>query len=277
MQRLLPFVSGVLGVLSLSIFSLASCGGEHFDRALIENSEAGADHQPVADASDGGADLDSGGGRPDVRDTPPSEGTTCPPNFGGDLLYTFDTMTGTYTGKAPPLSALPPSGNWFAYAEMGGSAGLLDGSTAWSETEGHSCPGSVALTANFTVYGGSEKTMALVNFGANWATPKAYARLHAWVKVAIPPSTGTLDHLDQILLATNTNNYNAFQGAPLSASTFADGDWHEIVRELIPGTTYYPASVNQVGVQISARGVAPASPSAPVPTTIYIDDLWLEQ
>src|SRR3954453_177609 len=63
MQRLLPFVSGVL---SLSIFSLASCGGEHFDRALIENTEAGADHQPT----DAGAYLDGGGGRPDVRDTP---------------------------------------------------------------------------------------------------------------------------------------------------------------------------------------------------------------
>jgi hypothetical protein len=249
----------------------ASCGPEKFDRSSIET-DAREEAGPVDHTAEGDTGTDAGPG--DVRDVPPRDGP-CTADFAGDLLYTFDTNLNVFAGRAPPTSSLPPSGNWFAYAETGGSAGLSDSTTAWSATEGHSCPGSVALTANFTVYGYSEKVMTLVNFGANWATPKAYARFHAWIKVA-SPSTGNLDHLDQILLATNTNGYTAFQGAPLSAAVFADGDWHEIVRELVPGTLYVPNAVNQVGIQIIAKGVAPASPPAPVATTIYVDDLWLE-
>lgn len=269
MRRLSPVVAVLLFA--------ASCAGEHFNRALVEQTDAGQDLANLADAVDvaeGETGADVG---PDLRDAAPSEGTSCPPMFGGDLLYVFDTSSNVFAGPAPATSALPPGGTWFAYAEVGGSAGLSNSTTAWNETEGHSCPGAAALTANFTVYAASERVLALVNFGANWAVPKAYARLHAWIKVVVPTSTGTLDHLDQILLITNTNGYNAFQGAPLSASLFADGDWHEIVRELIPGPNYVPAVVNQVGVQIVARSVAPAIPSAPLPTTLYIDDVWLEQ
>jgi len=227
----------------------ASCGPEGFDRGLERDAA-----QEVAPVDDAGP---------------------CAPAFPGDLLYVFDTGVAVFAGLAPPLSALPPNGSWFAYAETGGSAGLGDSSTEWSAGEGHACPGAVALTANFTVYGAAERVMALVNFNANWAEPKAYARLHAWIKVAIP-STGTLDHLDGILLATNTNNYMAFQGAAVAASTFADGEWHEIVRDLVPGPTYVPASINQVGVQVIGKGVPPVSSSAPVATTVYVDDLWLE-
>jgi len=275
MQRPLAFASVFLGGL-LFVLALASCGGEHFNRALVENTDAGADLQPVADAGDDGGELgggEDGGDGSDARDATPSDATTCPPEFGGDLLYIFNNNATVFTGSAPPLSMLPPG--WFAYAEMGGSAGLSDSTTAWSASEGHSCPGALALTANFTVYAGSERVMALVNFNANWASPKAYVRLHAWIKVAIP-STGNLDHLDGVLLATNTNNFNAFQGASLPASNFSDGEWHEIVRELVPGSSYFPAMVNQVGVQVIAKGVPPAGSSAPVPTTLFIDDIWLE-
>ena len=255
----------------------ASCGGERFNRALVEETDAGQDLGDIADAGNDTAGDAAGEVGPDVRDAAPSDGPSCSPAFTGDLLFVFDDSRSVFAGAAPPTSALPPSGNWFAYAEVGGSAGLSNSTTAWNETEGHSCPGAAALTANFTVYGASERVLALVNFGANWAVPKAYARLHAWVKVLVPGSTGTLDHLDQILLITNTNGYNAFQGAPMPASAFVDGEWHEIVRELIPGPNYVPAVINQVGVQIVARSVPPASPSAPLPTTLYIDDLWLEQ
>ena len=89
-------------------------------------------------------------------------------------------------------------------------------------------------------------------------------RLHAWIKVAIP-GTGNLDHLDGILLATNTNNFNAFQGATLAGRTFSDGEWHEIVRELVPGSSYFPAMINQVGVQVIAKGVPPAGSRDKVP------------
>ena len=270
----------VLPLAAAFLFATA-CGGEHFDRALVENLDARPDLDPIADAQDtpgdAGDNNDAGdaAGTPDGGDGGASDAVSCPPAFGGDLLYVFDTSANVFAGPAPALTALPPGGIWFAYAETGGSAGLSASTTAWNATEGHSCPGSAALTANFTVYGAAERVMALVNFNANWATPKAYARFHAWIKIAAP-STGNLDHLDGLQLITNTNSYSAFQGAFVSASLFADGDWHEVVRDLVPGATYVPGVINQAGVQIIAKGAPPAGSTAPVPTTIYIDDLWVE-
>ena len=62
----------------------------------------------------------------------------------------------------------------------------------------------------------------------------------------------------------------------MAATLFSDGDWHEIVLNLVPASNYVPTAINQTGVQIIARGVAPATPSAPVPTTVFVDDVWLE-
>jgi hypothetical protein len=249
---------------------VASCGPESFDQHLER--DARADIGPVADRASVGDAMDAGNA-PDVRDATASDGP-CTTVFPGDLLYTFDTGTSVFTGPAPSQSALPAA-QWFSYGEPAGSAGLQQSTTGWSSTEGHSCPGSLTMTANFTVYGSAEKVLALINFNANWAVPKAYQHLHAWVKIMVP-STGTIDHLDGIQLAANTNNYNAFLGVTVPASGFADGNWHEIVLNLVPGSNYVPDIINQSGVQLIAKGAAPPSMAVPVPTAIFIDDIWLE-
>jgi hypothetical protein len=187
----------------------------------------------------------------------------------GDILYKFDSATGVFEGTVP-APTVPPG--WFAYAEgPTADTALKASTTGWSSTEGHSCPGSLTMTGAFTAYGNGDKLMALVNFNANWATPKAYVRLHAWVKVQIP-TTGTLD-LSSVHIQANTNNFTGYTESSLPASTFLDGDWHEITHALVVGTNYVPENVNQMGIQIFPLA---AGTDTPVPVTIFIDDIWLE-
>jgi hypothetical protein len=250
----------------------ASCGPEMFHRdqepdARAQPDAVVGDDAPIDDAgqaTDAPAAVDGGG--PDG---------SCRTTFPGDLLHSFDSASVIVTGSAADLMGAVPSGRWFAYPEPQGSAALRDSASAWSDVEGHSCPGALAMSANFTVYGPLEKVLGLINFNANWMTPKAYTRMHAWVKVPLP-SSGTLDHLDAIQLAVNTNNYTSFLGNTVPVSPWVDGDWHEIVLDLVPSTSYVPADIRQIGVQLIAKGVAGAGPSAPVPTTFYVDDIWLE-
>lgn len=297
--------------LCLGVFGVA-CGPESFDRSRLDaradmgggddgaadaadDADAGAgedaapdaadedagDAGPEDDAADAGAGQgDAGdaadandGGTTDTRDAGPAD-AGCTTTFGGDVLYAFDNNALVFSGPAPnPAGPLPPG--WFAYPEPAGSAALKQSGTAWTTNEGHTCPGAMVVTSNFTVYGTLEKVMALINFNANWATPKMYVRMHAWVKITMPAGATTLDYLDGIQLDANTDNYMAFKGVTVSASSFADGNWHEIVLELMP-PSYVATDIRQVGVQLIAKPTASASTPAPFPTTMYVDDIWLE-
>jgi hypothetical protein len=250
----------------------ASCGPEMFHR----DREPDAGAQPDAVVGED-APTDDAGPATDATDAVDGVGPdgSCHTTFPGDVLYPFDSASMIVTGSAADLMGAVPSGRWFPYPEPQGSAALRDSASAWSDVEGHSCSGALAMTASFTVYGPLEKVLGLINFNANWMTPKAYTRMHAWVKVALP-SSGNLDHLDAIQLAVNSNNYMSFLGNTVPVSPWVDGDWHEIVLDLVPSTNYLPADIRQIGVQLIAKGVAGVGPSAPVPTTFYVDDIWLE-
>src|SRR5207302_1651688 len=123
--------------------------------------------------------------------------------------------------------------------------------------------------------GVSEKVMALINFHANWSSPKAYSHLHGWVKIPLP-STGNLDHLSGIQFSTNSGNYTAFLGYNGPAADLANNAWRPVDLALTPAANYMPGDVDQIGVQLIAKSSAPAGSAAPVPTSIFVDDIWLE-
>lgn len=190
----------------------------------------------------------------------------------GDVAFAFDSRT---------LAGNGLSGTWVTYPE--GSPALADSSVGWSETEGRSCTGALVLQVTFDVYG-EEKVAAVDNVSADWATPMAYAVLHAWVKIVVPES-GSLSYLRGVQLSVSSGaNYEAYRSTFVSPDPFVDGDWHELLVTLEPTPpppvlgAYVPESVRQIGVQAVAALVAPGGgPQAPLPTTLFVDDIWLER
>lgn len=225
------------------------------------------------DASVGGAQSGGSGGGSGAGGGASGTGGSgsCGGGFAGDTLFTFDTSL-----------AGGLSGIWSEYPE--GSPALSETRVSWVATEGMRCPGSLSMTVPFDTYG-EQKVMATINFTANWSTPAPYSVLHAWVKLALPPEASTLEHLRGVQVSVSSGaNYEAFRSFFLASPSFADGGWHELVVTLEPVMpppqlgSYVPESVRQIGVQVVAALAAPASgPPAPVSTTIFVDDIWLER
>jgi hypothetical protein len=196
---------------------------------------------------------------------------TCVLDVAGDTLYGFDTTS--LTGSI--------AGTWSTYPE--GSLALGDSTITWSPTEGHACPGALTLSVPFDTYG-EQKVMALINFQENWSSPSAFTRLHAWVKIQLPEG-GSLEHLRGAQLSISSGpSYDAFRSNFLPVGTFSDGDWHELSVTLEPLDpppsvgAYIPDSVRQIGAQvITALAAPPGGPPAPLTTTLFVDDIWLER
>jgi hypothetical protein len=232
----------------------------------------------VSGSSGGGASGSSGGGASGSS----GSGGGCVAPIAANALYSFDDASAVHVGKTDLSvpNSFPPG--WFAYGQEmkdGGSLALQESTTDWSATEGHFCPGALTLTANFTVYGPSEKVATLLNFPVvmNWATPIEYTRMHAWLKVRLP-STCNLNHLSGVQIAVNSNGFAAFNSFGPGVATFADGQWHEVILPLKPPIgPYVPAIVNQLNIQMTVPSVAPVGARVAVRTTLLIDDIWLER
>jgi hypothetical protein len=178
------------------------------------------------------------------------------------VISTFDT---------PGSLMVMGVGNW----QVGGSP-VPDTVIQRNATEGYSCPGSLEMMVPFTAYG--TQSDAQINFSPvqNWV---GYRKLHARVKIVMP-STGNLDHINGVQFAVNSDNYMNYDGKFTSASTFMDFGWHDIELDLTLGAAAPPPqldSIIQVQVQLQTPMMAPAmGPAAPVPTTILVDDVWIE-
>ncbi len=72
--------------------------------------------------------------------------------------------------------------------------------------EGASCPGALALTVPFSVYGDPANGLAQANFTQDWT---GRSSLHIAIKIA-DPGTGNLDYLNGAQLYLQTNNYGTF-------------------------------------------------------------------
>lgn len=162
-------------------------------------------------------------------------------------------------------------GNW----QVGGMP-VADTVVQRNATEGFSCPGSLEMRVPFTAYG--TQSDAQINFSPvqNWV---GYTRLHARVKFVMP-STGNLNHINGVQFAVNSNNYMNYDGKFTAASVFADFAWHDIELDLTLGAAAPPPQLDsmiQIQVQIQTQMMAPAmGPTAPVATTILVDDVWIQ-
>jgi hypothetical protein len=241
-----------------------------FDRLQTGQGRGNGGASQTTDPLDSGMQTASGGS---ISGSGGSGGGPCVTAFeGGDVAFAFDNRTLAGTGL---------SGAWVIYPE--GSPALADSRVTWSEAEGRSCPGALALNVTFDVYG-EEKVAAVDNFSADWARPMAYTVLHGWVKIVVPES-GSLSYLRGVQLSVSSGpNYEAYRSTFVNPDAFVDGDWHELLVTLEPTApppvvgAYVPESVRQIGVQAVAALVAPGGgPVAPLPTTFFLDDVWLER
>jgi hypothetical protein len=195
---------------------------------------------------------------------------------------------GDSTGPIPCTSIVTGAGTLVSDFDLPGSAagwsavpngssvgGLGDSFVARNVSQGHACPGSLAFTVPFSVYGVAEDANTQVNFAPtrDWT---GYTRLHAWVRIP-DPGTGSLNHLNAVRLAVLSGNWSIYSSLWAPIAEFADFGWHELVLDLTAAPAADLTVVNQIAVQVFALGTPPeGGPAAPVSTQIYIDDIWLE-
>lgn len=169
------------------------------------------------------------------------------------------------------------SGTGFSNANTTSSITVLNNATAsskWDSTVGHSCPGSVRLTADFKGYStdstNSNSAAADLRFGtSDWT---GATQMHMWVKVS--PGSAPLQAIQVFVFSDTT----AFRYASLyDDNAFRNGDWNEYVLTLSAGSSYNPKQVFRIGIQIilNAAGTA-GNPSVPPVTTAWFDDVWTE-
>jgi hypothetical protein len=211
--------------------------------------------------SDGGTDnrADSGSGGTDARtDTGPGDTGPCATSFGAgsQLLYSFDS------GYSP----------WFP--EVSG----LDYAFGATKTDGHTCPGAVTMTVQFASYGDPSASLSTTfnNTPQNWSS---YVKLHIWVRL-ITTNYAAVNGVQSFI---NSNGYANYSNSNvfLGGSTFSDGNFHEVVFDLLHPNPFTGAVVlgviNKMGVQVLVQDV-PQDGGVPAaaPIQLLVDDVWLE-
>jgi hypothetical protein len=192
----------------------------------------------------------------------------------------------------------------------------LSGSTmTYVANVGRTCPGSIALTVPFTVYG-FQLVEVNYNYGSN---PQAYplwngfSILHFWVKVAFESSDGGVLQADASAIdflglsgegdyaqwgnygpngARGSSDNNPSSVNLFTGSSFSGGEWQEVKLYLsqppmdggfvVPtGTSCPTGNACKVAADLQIDGptfppVPDGGPAAPTTTVLYVDDVWLE-
>jgi hypothetical protein len=161
-------------------------------------------------------------------------------------LYTFDT--------APP----PPAG----FFPSGASA------TAFNADEGSASPGSLMASYVHTAYtnNASVNLGIYLNPAVNWT---GRTRIRARVKVTT--SHPNLTYLNAIGIGVNgspefSTSYQAISG-------FADEEWHDVSYTL---TGENLSAVNEILFPLWIGAGGTGTPTLPVTTVVYIDDIIVE-
>lgn len=218
------------------------------------------------DQGDGGTDQGSGGAGEPSCELPFTTGAGGEGGGGaeGGAPGLEPAIVSTYTFEAPgSISGWEAKGN-----PSNGSVG--DSFINRTLDEGASCPGALALTVPFSVYGDATNGLAQANFNQDWTGRSA---LHVAIKIA-DPGTGNLDYLNGAQIWLQTNNWSVYTSKFVVGTELADFEWHSYSLDI---SELDLAIVNQVGVQLVAKDAVPeGGPTAPLQTVLYIDDLWLE-
>jgi hypothetical protein len=215
--------------------------------------------------------------------------------------------------EAPPPGfvnlSVPPFDTPNTNADPGLSA-LTTADIVFDAEEGSACPGSMGLEVPFTIYqdtnfqGQASLNVGIPAPGNDWT---AFSALHVWVMVE---SETDLTHLNTVALSVLSGDptadpvdfYANFTAQFTAASTLTSGTWAELVFDIPaaiaagadpdndPTTppTFFVNGIGQFGVAVNiwdgpnadttTGGTPPpvTAPAAPVTTTLYIDDVWLE-
>lgn len=229
------------------------------DAAVVDADAASAD----AD-SGGSTDADAGSGADADAATPCNTAAILFADAGatgGALLFAFDNGAGasSWLGKwdfDPTDAAAPPT-----------LAGVDDA--------GHSCPGALRATFEFTTYA----QQAEVQY--NYRPPPSYAagtNVHMWVKLVVfgggyQDFNDLLGPVTQWTTGTSTTWAGDFPSQ--YPPNFADGNWHECVAPLGPTDA---GRVNVNFEQLAAYLQSQWSDAGPRhrPAVMYLDDIWIE-
>jgi hypothetical protein len=244
------------------VTSLAALLSARPDAGMGDAGQAGdaGDAGQAGDAGDAGQAGDAGDAG-QVGDAAADDAEAAAPGeaaapVGPSLLFDFD--------QGNVFSSL---GHW-DYAGVGGALGY--------SSEGHVCPGSLVASTNFDGKQFPQLHRFLFDSAQNWT---GYTKLHIWLKVEAATSStlGSVQaYVQDYAISGDFNTDNS----SVSESTLADGNWHEMVFDLVPNldagsSSYDPTAVNQVGIQANASGSA--YDGGPLPLVkVFVDDIWLE-
>jgi hypothetical protein len=270
---------------------MAACGGDDTTGGAGGSTGTGGAAAGTGGATNTGGSTATGGGTAtggatgtggtltdaSVSDACTCTGATCTP---AGVLFNFDSGD---AGDAASWDFFPTT--------------LTDGGAptkGTSATEGHTAAGSLTYTVPYTDFGQMAVSLQH-NYGSspttgalNWSCKTA---IHIWVKVAgadgdagsiVPYLNGIQAYIqsgDPTSDASNMGGYAFYTSSFTSASTFADGAFHEIVVPLTPttGTPANPLDINQIGVQVLPLTAAPDGGGVtPGPVTLFIDDISLQ-
>jgi hypothetical protein len=222
------------------------------------------------------AHADATGGDASDSAVPSDAGGTCSTSLaaltagepdGGDaalgpvLLFAFDNPQGLDIG-------------WSGYGSSVSSSAFL-GETL---TDGYICTGALEVYTTYTAYG--VNSGALYTYGNDGAGAQDWTgrtKLHFWAKLTTSNYVA-INGVQGIVHSSNYafKRYGTFLGG--TGPGLSTGSWYEFVVPLngLAGD-YAPTAVNQIEIQLLTDGVNPdGGAGAPSPTTLLVDDIWLE-
>ena len=169
------------------------------------------------------------------------------------------------------------SGSGFLLANTTSSISMLNNATAssaWDSAVGHSCPGAVRLTADFKGYSADSANPGQAAADLRFSTSDwtGATLMHAWVKIS--PGNAPLQGILVFVFSDTT----AYRYASIyDDNAFRNGGWNEYVLMLKAGSSYNPAQVFRMGIQLilNPAGVS-GNPAVPPVTTAWFDDVWTE-
>lgn len=237
-------------------------GGSRANVAGSGGAVAGSTSGPGGRESEGGAMGLAGG---------PAEGGEAGAG-GGSTSCVWNAVGSTYSdGFDGGLD-----GHGFDIAvTMSSMTSTLDAtaSSEWDEAMGKTCPGSLHLTAAFKAYAGGQKPdeVAIADLRFTDADWTGATKLHAWVRVS--PTKAPITGLQFFVISGASFAYKSV----FDESSFATGQWYELILPLVPGATYDPKLVQRLGVKITLRRDGAANNPPQVPTVdVWLDDIWVE-
>lgn len=140
----------------------------------------------------------------------------------------------------------------------------------WNSNEGVTLKGAGQLNATFGA-SGEQAQLSLYFTNAVWTCT---TKMHAKVKLVAT----ALNHVNGVTLNINTANWTRYSSKFTSTATWTTDTWYSIELPFASADYMDPANtlpdfnnIQAIGVMIQTK-----SDVTPIPTTLYVDDVWVE-